>query len=110
MSSRFLVREYLREDGTSPIREWLEGLQTAVRARIAARLTRFEAGNLGDCKSVGSGVWEARFMFGPGYRLYFGRRGNSLILLLTGGDKGTQQSDIVTAKKYWKEFLEVTDE
>lgn len=110
MHQRFLVREYLRKDGSSPIREWLESLQTTTQARIAARLTRFEAGNLGDCKPVGSGVWEARFMFGSGYRLYFGRKGNSLILLLTGGDKGSQQADIASAKKYWEEFLEVTHE
>lgn len=78
-----------------------------VRARISARVVRFEAGNLGDAKNLGEGVWEARFMFGPGYRLYFGVQDGRLILLLVGGDKRTQRSDITEAKHYWREFLEV---
>ena len=60
------VREYLKADGKSPFREWLNSLTKAVGARIQARVLRFELGNLGDHKSVGEGVWEARVMFGPG--------------------------------------------
>jgi putative addiction module killer protein len=63
------VREYLTADGTSPFRQWLNSLTKAVGARIQARVLRFEFGNLGDHKSVGEGVWEARVMFGPGYRI-----------------------------------------
>lgn len=74
------VREYLAPEGNSPFRDWLTGLDLQVRAQIQARVLRFPTGNLGDHKSVGSGVWEARVMFGPGYRIYFGRDGASLVL------------------------------
>jgi putative addiction module killer protein len=81
------VREYLTADGKNPFREWLRSLTKAVGARIQLRVQRFELGNLGDHKNVG-GVWEARVMFGPGYRIYFGKDGNSIVVLLAGGDKG----------------------
>jgi len=102
------VREYLAKDDRSPYREWLETLDATVRGRIQARVFRFELGNLGDSKSVGEGVWEARLEFGPGYRLYFGRHGNTVILLLLGGDKGSQAKDIRRAKQYWMDFLEAS--
>lgn len=101
-----MVREFLRADGTSPFREWMDELPVVVRARIAARIARFEAGNIGDAKALGEGIWEVRFMFGPGYRLYFGMAGGRLILLLLGGDKSTQRSDIGLARRYLREFLE----
>ena len=69
------VREYLTADGKNPYREWLDTLDVTPRARIQARVLRFSTGNLGDHKSVGGGVWEARVMFGPGYRIYFGKDG-----------------------------------
>ena len=84
------IREYLTADGRNPFREWLNALDVAVKARIQARVLRFEMGNLGDHKSVGGGVWESRLFFGPGYRIYFGKDGNSIIVLLIGGDKGSQ--------------------
>lgn len=100
------VREFLEDDGTSPFRSWLTTLDTKVRARIQARIFRFELGNLDDHKSVGGGVWEARLDFGPGYRLYFGKSGDTLLLLLLGGAKDTQGKDIRRAQRYWMEFLE----
>ena len=75
------VREYLTADGRNPYREWLDTLDVTPRARIQARVLRFSTGNLGDHKSVGGGVWEARVMFGPGYRIYFGKDGAQLVLL-----------------------------
>jgi putative addiction module killer protein len=63
-------------------------------------------GNLGDHKSVGSGVFEARVMFGPGYRIYFGKGGDSIIVLLIGGDKGTQSKDISPAQRFWRSYAE----
>jgi len=67
---------------------------------------RFEMGNLGDHKSLGEGVWEARAMFGPGYRIYFGKDGSSIIILLVGGDKSSQTQDITLAKSFWRDYLE----
>jgi len=98
------IREYLTPNGKSPFREWLEGLDRPVAARIQARIYRFELGNLGDAKGVGDGVFEARFDFGPGYRLYFGRDGGTFIILLCGGDKDTQNKDIRRAKELWADY------
>jgi putative addiction module killer protein len=72
------VREYLTADGKNPFREWRRSLTRAVGARIQLRMQRFELGNLGDHKNVGQGVWEARVMFGPGYRIYLLRQGRQL--------------------------------
>ncbi len=110
MPSGFEVREYVTAEGRCPFREWTRRLPTAIRARIAARVARFEAGNLGDSKALGAGLWEARLMFGPGYRLYFGIEEGRLLILLVGGDKGTQSRDIAKARGYWRDFVEADDE
>ena len=92
-------------DGRVPFDEWLSGLHNkAAVARILARLARVRLGNLGDCKPVGEGVSELRVDYGPGYRVYFGRKGLALVVLLCGGDKRTQDRDIRLAKEYWREF------
>jgi len=83
---------------TQEFQDWLDGLNDR-RVRIAARLRLAEAGNLGDWKPVGGGVSEMRVDFGPGYRLYFTRRGSLLIVMLAGGDKSTQQHDIKRAQR-----------
>jgi len=105
---KLTIKEYLSADGRSYFREWLDSLAVPVKARIQARVFRFEMGNLGDHKSVGGGVWEARIMFGPGYRIYFGKAGRFIILLLLGGDKSSQARDIRKAQLSWKEYLEGT--
>lgn len=102
------IREYVAADGRSPYRDWLKTLDVAVRARIQARVLRFEVGNLGDHKSLGGGMWEARLAFGPGYRIYFGKAGHSIILLLLGGDKASQAQDIRRARRFWSDYLEAT--
>ena len=85
---------------TLEFQNWLDGLRDQrVQVRIAARLRLAEAGNLGDWKSVGGEVSEMRVDFGPGYRLYFTRRGNILIVMLAGGDKSTQTRDIQRAQR-----------
>jgi len=99
------VREYVDDDGRLPFREWLIHLDTVTRARVQARILRFEMGNLGDHKDVGGGVWEARLDFGPGYRVYFGKQGRELVLLLLGGDKKSQQKDIKRARQFWARYL-----
>jgi putative addiction module killer protein len=91
--------------GKEPFTIWADALPGKERARIFTRLDRIEAGNLGDYKSVGGGVYELRFHFGPGYRVYFGEMEEKIVLLLCGGDKSSQKKDVLTAKKYWIEWL-----
>jgi len=100
-----VVREYETAEGKVPFRDWLATLDRATRARIQARVARFETGNVGDHRSVGGGVQEARVMFGPGHRIYFGQEGTRLVLLLMGGSKGTQARDIRRAQQYWRDYL-----
>ena len=101
------VREYLTADGRNPYRDWLATLDVAVRARVQARVLRFELGNLGDHRSPAAGVWEARLAFGAGYRLYFGKDGASVVVLLVGGTKASQRRDIQRAQEFWHAYLEV---
>ena len=99
------VRTYLRPDGTCPFNDWLESLRDRqARARIRARINRVRLGNLGDCKSVGSGVSELRIDYGPGYRVYFGIAETKLVILLCGGDKSSQSGDIREAIEYWEDY------
>lgn len=85
---------------TETFAKWFGGLRDAVaRKRIAQRIVLLEGGHFGDVKSVGDKVAELRIDHGPGYRVYFTRRGETLILLLLGGDKGSQQRDIAKAKE-----------
>jgi putative addiction module killer protein len=90
---------------TEDFRDWLDALKDLrTQIRIAARLRLAEAGNLGDWKSVGEGLSEMRVDVGPGYRLYFTRRQNILIVMLAGGDKSTQARDIKRAQKLLKQL------
>ena len=90
---------------TDAFREWMGGLSDVrARARIAARIDRLALGNPGDVAPVGEGVSELRIHHGPGYRVYFIQRGRIAIILLCGGDKSTQASDIRTAKKLAREL------
>jgi putative addiction module killer protein len=100
------VRQYVTPAGRRPYGEWLDTLPLQAQARIAARVTRFESGNLGDHQEVGGGVWEARLHFGPGYRLYFGKHRQQILLLLLGGSKKDQPRDIRRARAYWRDYLE----
>ncbi len=97
---------YRSPGGKEPFTEWLNHLRDKRnRRRILLRLLRLESGHCGDCKAVGGGVFEMRFFFGAGYRVYFGQDGNTLVVLLCGGDKGSQRDDIRKAQEYWKEYL-----
>lgn len=94
--------------GKEPYTEWLEGLDRTVRARINARIARIrETSNLGDYDPVGEGVYELRFDFGPGYRVYFGLKTELYLILLFGGYKKGQQRDIDKSIEYWKDHLSV---
>jgi len=95
---------------TETFRNWLTDLKDRqALARVTARLARMGAGNLGDVKPVGVGVSETRIDYGPGYRVYFGARGKTLIILLVGGDKSTQSKDIKSAKALWEAWKEEND-
>jgi len=95
------LREYVDELGRSRHARWLKPLDKSTRARITVALWRLSIGNLSNVKGVGSGVSELKLDFGPGYRVYFGRDGERLILLLGGGTKHQQQKDIEQAKASW---------
>ncbi len=94
-----------RKGRSVPFSEWFASLKDVrSRAAISARLNRVRRGNFGDCKSVGDGVDELRVDHGPGYRVYFGRQGSVLVILLGAGTKNTQSRDIAIAKERWKEY------
>lgn len=95
------IRMFQDRRGREPFTVWVQSLSRQYRARIFARLDRVETGNLGDCTSVGDGVFELRLSFGAGYRVYFGEVGTTIVLLLCGGDKSSQKNDVVKAKEYW---------
>ena len=87
--------------------EWIDTLRDrAGAARVLRRLARLERGNPGDVAAVGEGVSELKIDFGPGYRVYFGQRGQELVIILGGGDKSTQERDIKAAKKLWDAWKE----
>jgi putative addiction module killer protein len=123
------IRNYLSVNGINPFSEWFDSLRDIrAKAKIRARLDRVEAGNLGDCKSVGDGVFELRIDYGSGYRSPFGEVKSqkskvksknpinkficsvpfsfwsTIIILLSGGDKSTQDKDIAKAKEYWEDY------
>jgi len=99
------IEIYVARSGKMPFVEWMESLRDSkARAQVKIRLDRMRFGNLGDCKSVGDGVFELRIKFGPGYRVYLGQVGNRVILLLCAGDKSTQFKDIQKAKEYWIDY------
>ncbi|MBF0622841.1 MAG: type II toxin-antitoxin system RelE/ParE family toxin [Magnetococcales bacterium] len=99
------VLEYVTDDGEVPFSKWLSSLRDRqATRRIRTRLNRVRLGNLGDHKSLGGGVFELRLPYGPGYRVYFGREGNTLVLLLCGGDKSTQSKDIAIARQHWEAY------
>ena len=96
---------YQREDGREPFTEWLSSVRDKVaQARIRVRLRQIEAGNFGDCEPVGEGVSELRVHVGAGYRVYFGRHGKTVVLLLCGGDKASQSADIRRAATFFQDW------
>lgn len=109
MNKRQIPKEiiiYQDESGQEPFTEWLNRLRDPrTRRRILTRLRRVELGNYGDYKSLKDGVYELRFTFGSGYRVYFGEDGQTIVVLLCAGDKATQSKDINKAKIYWEDYL-----
>ena len=99
------VEVYETPDGKQPFNEWqgsLKDLRTV--SIITKRIERVKLGNLGDVASVGKGVYELRIDYGAGYRIYFGQIANTIIILLCGGDKSTQDKDIIQAQLHWENY------
>lgn len=105
MTEPTVVLHYLTPEGRCPFQEWFESARDKVaKHAVLARINRIRAGTLGDWRSVGEGVFELRVDLGPGYRIYFGRDGKTGVVLLTAGEKRSQDSDIRLAKEYWRDY------
>ena len=98
------LRGYIDDKGNKRFASWLEALDSAAAAKVTIALTRIEQGHYSKVKGVGAGVYEYKIDFGPGYRIYFGQEGKRVILLLLGGDKTSQERDIVQAKKFLNDY------
>lgn len=101
----YLIRHYVDRLGRDPFAEWRNGIRD-VKTGIAIdrRIMRLELGNAGDHKHVRDGVWELRINTGPGFRIYYGKAEATVVLLLCGGDKRTQDADIDRARMYWRDW------
>lgn len=103
-SKRWTIEKYVTGEGRCWFDEWFDRLDAKTQARILVRFDRVRLGNFGDCASVGEGVSEFRFFFGPGYRVYYGCVNGRIVLLLVGGSKKKQSKDIQLAKKLWANY------
>ena len=98
------VREYLDAKGNSPYAKWFDRLNAAAAVKVATATHRMEQGNFSNVKGVGAGACEYRIDFGPGYRIYLGKDGERLVILLAGGTKKRQDADITAAKSHWRDY------
>lgn len=98
------IREYRDAAGRSAFGEWLDELDSEAARKVSIAVYRVGLGNLSNTKSVGSGVHECKINFGPGYRVYFGRDGERIVILLAGGTKKRQQNDIRLAHELWRKY------
>ena len=98
------VREYVDERGRSPYAAWFDSLDQRAAIKVTTAIERLALGHTSAIKSVGEGVSEYKVDFGPGYRIYFGKDGQTLVILLGGGTKKRQQNDISAAKDAWKTY------
>jgi putative addiction module killer protein len=105
-SGSLTLLAYRDRQGREPFTEWMRGLDKPAAAKVLATLDRMAAGNLSEVKSVGNGVVERRIHWGPGIRIYFGRDGARLVILLAGGSKARQQRDISAAQERWRDYNE----
>ena len=95
------IREFVTEDGRAPFSRWFQSLNAQAAVKVTIALSRLEQDNFSNVKSVGIGVFEIKISFGPGYRVYFGKDGDRVVILLGGGTKRRQSSDIAIARKLW---------
>jgi len=99
-----VAKQYVDANGKNPHEEWFLDLHASAAARVTVAIIRMEQGNLGNVKGVGQGVFEYRLDFGPSYRIYFGKDGDQIIILLGGGTKKRQQRDIHLAIDRWQDY------
>ncbi|MGH8608804.1 MAG: type II toxin-antitoxin system RelE/ParE family toxin [Gammaproteobacteria bacterium] len=104
MPDRTVVREYLDEAGLSPFARWFDNLDAVAASKLSTALYRLEKGNFSNVEGVGEGVFEYKIDVGPGYRIYFGRDGEALVILLGGSSKKRQQAAIDAAKRAWRAY------
>ena len=102
------IHYYQTTSKRRPFQEWLDGLDTGLRQIAAVRLARIRRGLSGDAEPVGEGVFELKIDIGPGYRIYYGRDGKVVVVLLHAGEKKRQSADIRRAQAYWKDYLRRT--
>lgn len=101
----YFLKIYRTVTGICPFQKWFDDLKDRkAQVAIDLRLERIRLGNCGHCKALGDGIFELKLDIGPGYRVYFGKVGMHVILLLCGGDKKTQSKDIARAKKYFQDY------
>ncbi len=105
----FEIKYYITEGGKEPFWDWFETIKDARTRRIVSdRVYRLQSGNTGDCRSLGGGTHELRIHYGPGLRVYFGKETRVIVVLLCGGEKQTQETDIKQAHAYWKDYHQRT--
>ena len=98
------VLEYLDQNGNSPFADWFDGLDAQAAAKVSTAQTKLGLGNWSSVKGVGAGVYERVIDFGPGYRIYFGKEGDKVVILLAGGTKKRQDTDIANAQERWQDY------
>lgn len=110
MTEEYQIEVYRTDRGRFPFIEWENELPTRDRGIVSTRLARIRQGNFGDCKPIkgknSEGLYELRIHFGPGYRIYYGIVDKKIVLILSGGDKRSQDKDIEKAKSLWKNYLD----
>jgi putative addiction module killer protein len=102
--AEFELRTYVDEDGRAPFETWILELDGQAQAKVTIALSRLERGNMSNVEAVGEGVSELKLNWGPGYRVYFGQDGKTIIILLCGGTKKRQSRDIAAAKVRWANY------
>ena len=104
MSHMIEVKEHLDAEGNSPYAKWFNRLNVTAAVKVTTAVHRMEQGNFSNVKDVGAGVYEYRIDFGPGYRIYFGKDRDRLVILLAGGTRKRQDADIAAAKGHWRDY------
>ena len=99
------IRLYVAANQKAPFSEWMQKLEVKMQAIIDVRIARIRGGNFGDVKHLCGSLFEVRIDFGPGYRIYYGMYKKTVVILLCGGEKRSQERDIAKAKEYWEDFL-----